>query len=265
MSKRSSMFFRFGGFTFFLSLLSFSGVLSDILPEDDCIAQIDTFLEKHLSHLQKGSTERQIQKYNPDDFLFFLHVPRTAGRSFWSCFLSRAYPNSRKCAKSYDGLRLELSRPDCKLLASHDDYSIVDFFPDNFQVITQARDPVDRVISTYEFSILISAREYHPNATYESTKSPSYSDKVKTRDVWPWLYLAQLFDRYIERTLSHHYAKYQKLKTGISAFCFHRNSFLLQNNRNNMKLSWINGYNRYHLSLAASISIIGERENQNGH
>ena len=170
------------------------------LSEEACSALVDRFLDKRLPHLKnKGDDGQGVRDYDPEeDFIFFLHVPRTAGRSFWSCFLYIAYPPSKKCAKSYDSLRLELSRPDCKLLASHDDYSITDYLPDGFHVVTQARDPVDRVISAYEFAALVAARDFNPNIT----KAAERAVKVKTRDVWPWMYLIQLFDRYIERSMA---------------------------------------------------------------
>lgn len=188
--------------------------VESVATDQECSFLVDEFLAKRFPDFAKGHSEKAFEEYNPQDFLFFLHVPRTAGRSFWSCFLFKAYPPSQKCVKSYDSLRLELSRPDCQLLASHDDYSITDFLPDNFRVITQARDPVDRVVSAYEFTALIAARDYHPNAT----QSPDESEKVKTRDVWPWLYLVQLFDRYIERSVGYHYKKQQNFKQSIVHF-----------------------------------------------
>ena len=60
------------------------------------------------------------------DLLFFLHIPRTAGRTFHFCYLKLATPESRRCAKSYDALRVDLSDPNCQLLATHDDYSLVE-------------------------------------------------------------------------------------------------------------------------------------------
>ena len=187
----------------------------EILSETDCLATVDAFHQRRFPNLMNGADVGRKKDYHLDDFIFFLHVPRTAGRSFWSCFLYRAYPASQKCVKSYDSLRLELSRPDCRLLASHDDYSITDFLPENFKVITQARDPVDRVISAYEFTAVVAARDLSPNAT----KTQEANDKVKTRDVWPWLYLIQLFDRYTERVVTLFYKKQSAFKQGTSPLC----------------------------------------------
>ena len=55
--------------------------------------------------------------------LFFLHVPRTAGKAYYSCFLKPAFEPSRRCFVSYDELRLNASAAQCELLVSHDDYS----------------------------------------------------------------------------------------------------------------------------------------------
>jgi hypothetical protein len=71
--------------------------------------------------------------------LYFLHIPRTAGRTYHSCFLKTAHKPSRRCARSYDVLRLNESIAGCGVLGSHDDYSITDFLPKDTAVITQLR------------------------------------------------------------------------------------------------------------------------------
>ena len=50
-----------------------------------------------------------------------------------------SHPPSKRCAKSYDVLRLDLSVPACGLLSSHDDFSVVDNLPEDAAVITQVR------------------------------------------------------------------------------------------------------------------------------
>ena len=76
---------------------------------------------------------------NSSHMLFFLHIPRTAGRTYHSCFLKTATPPSRRCEKSYDVLRINASIPSCGLLSSHDDLSIGDIFPPDAAYITQLR------------------------------------------------------------------------------------------------------------------------------
>ena len=51
----------------------------------------------------------------------------------------QAHPPSRRCAKSYDELRLDKSISGCGLLSSHDDYSVIDLLPNNSALITQLR------------------------------------------------------------------------------------------------------------------------------
>ena len=48
-----------------------------------------------------------------------------------------AHPPSKRCAKSYDVLRLNVSVPACGLLSSHDDMSVMDFLVNDTAVITQ--------------------------------------------------------------------------------------------------------------------------------
>ena len=52
-----------------------------------------------------------------------------------------AHPPSKRCAKSYDVLRLDVSVPACGLLSSHDDMSVVEHLVENTAVITQVHLP----------------------------------------------------------------------------------------------------------------------------
>ena len=117
---------------------------------------------------------------DPGQMLYFLHIPRTAGRTYGACFLKQAWAPSRRCAKSYDVLRLNNSVSDCGLLSSHDDFSVSQYLPSQAAIATQLRDPVQRVLSTYEFAVEVAARSRAPGPT---ETDPS---KVSTQDVWPW-------------------------------------------------------------------------------
>ncbi|CAN4119320.1 unnamed protein product [Withania somnifera] len=43
------------------------------------------------------------------NLLFFLHVPRTGGRTYFHCFLKKLYASSLECSRSYDKLRIDPS------------------------------------------------------------------------------------------------------------------------------------------------------------
>lgn len=64
---------------------------------------------------------------------------------------------------------------------------------DRTSVVTILRNPIDRVFSTYEFSVEVAARFLvHPNIT--SVRKMSVRIRPKTRgistlDIWPWKYL----------------------------------------------------------------------------
>ncbi len=136
--------------------------------------------------------------HNPEDrVVFFLHVPRTAGRTYNSCFLKQAFAPSQRCARSYDMLRYNVSLPTCKLLTSHDDYSIVSTLPPDAVVITQLRDPVDRVLSAYEFANEVAVRGVgrQPVNLVAPTPKPGRTD---TRNVWPWSHLVLWTQRILE-------------------------------------------------------------------
>ena len=151
-------------------------VLSESLLKDvsdDCQQALYAFGKEHRAASGQGNV-------NPHHMLYFLHIPRTAGRTYGACFLKQAWPPSRRCAKSYDVLRLNTSVPDCGLLSSHDDYSVVQYLPSDAAIATQLRNPVDRVLSMYEFAVEVAARSLVIEAP---DKDPN---KVNTQNVWPW-------------------------------------------------------------------------------
>ena len=61
-----------------------------------------------------------------DPFVFFLHVPRTAGKTYSSCFITPSMKPSERCLPGYDRYRYKQSVNDCKYYVSHDDLSFVD-------------------------------------------------------------------------------------------------------------------------------------------
>ncbi|XP_051128360.1 protein-tyrosine sulfotransferase [Andrographis paniculata] len=128
------------------------------------------------------------------DLLFFLHVPRTGGRTYYYCFLKKLYPGSQECPRSYDKLRVNPRKPKCRLLSTHDDYSMMSKLPkERTSVVTILRNPVDRVFSTYEFSVEVAARFLiHPNLTSVarmSRRARKKTNGISTLDIWPWKYL----------------------------------------------------------------------------
>ncbi|XP_052175116.1 protein-tyrosine sulfotransferase isoform X2 [Diospyros lotus] len=138
--------------------------------------------------------EPKEDKHILQDLLFFLHIPRTGGRTYFHCFLKRLYASSFECPRSYDKLRFDPSKSNCRLLVSHDDYGIMSkLLRERTSVVTILRNPIDRVFSTYEFSIEVAARFLvHPNltsATQMAGRLRSKTKGVSTLDIWPWKYL----------------------------------------------------------------------------
>ncbi|KAL0460709.1 UNVERIFIED_CONTAM: Protein-tyrosine sulfotransferase [Sesamum latifolium] len=139
-------------------------------------------------------SEVKDDKHALRDLLFFLHIPRTGGRSYFYCFLKKLYSKSQECPRSYDKLRLNPRKPHCRLLSTHDDYSVISKLPEEkTSVVTILRDPIDRVFSTYEFSVEVAARFLiHPNLTSVARMAQHKrrnASVVSTLDVWPWKYL----------------------------------------------------------------------------
>ncbi|KAK9168797.1 hypothetical protein Syun_000937 [Stephania yunnanensis] len=99
-----------------------------------------------------------------------------------------------ECPRSYDKLRFDPSKPNCRLMSTHDDYSIMSRLPrEKTSVVTVLRSPVDRVFSSYEFSVEVAARFLvHPNLTSVTKMARRVrrkSNAVSTLDIWPWKYL----------------------------------------------------------------------------
>ena len=86
-----------------------------------------------------GSLSLPREQVREDALQFFLHVPRTGGRTFLRCFLTPSTPRHRRCRPSYDTLRLNLTDAACGLLSSHDDYSLVHSVPFKVRLTAVAR------------------------------------------------------------------------------------------------------------------------------
>ncbi|XP_072995698.1 protein-tyrosine sulfotransferase isoform X2 [Typha latifolia] len=166
--------------------------------------------------ISSAESEGKEDKSTLKDLLFFLHVPRTGGRTYFHCFLRKLYTSAQECPRSYDRLRFNPRKPNCKLVTTHDDYSLISKLPkDRTSVVTILRNPVDRVFSTYEFSIEVAARFLvHPNLTSAKQMSSRIRPKthgVSTLDIWPWKYLVpwmreDLFARRDARKLRKHWS-----------------------------------------------------------
>lgn len=157
--------------------------------QNECSSLVDAFEKKYEAVPVSTHGDR------PDDvnpFVFFLHVPRTAGKTYSTCFLSPAVPPSQTCLPGYDRYRLQQSPLGCRYYTSHDDLSLVDQLSEEnrkrVEVVTQIRDPVSRVLSAYEFPIEVASRKVNePMSNIE--KSKANLTTVNTYNVWPWKYL----------------------------------------------------------------------------
>ncbi|KAG0484537.1 hypothetical protein HPP92_008439 [Vanilla planifolia] len=152
--------------------------------------------ESIVTKWAKSSTEYRVKesKRTLKDLLFFLHIPRTGGRTYFHCFLKKLYVKSDECPHSYDKLHFDPREPKCRLLVTHDDYSLMSKLPeDKTSVVTILRNPADRIFSTYEFAVEVAARFLvHPNLTSAiqmSRRIASKSPGVSTLNIWPWKYL----------------------------------------------------------------------------
>lgn len=85
-----------------VTVLSASSSLSE--SEDDfeqCENSIKNWAASSLHTQQVVKEDKHVLK----DLLFFLHIPRTGGRTYFHCFLKKLYSSSFECPRSYDKLR----------------------------------------------------------------------------------------------------------------------------------------------------------------
>ncbi|KAJ0236001.1 Protein-tyrosine sulfotransferase [Hirschfeldia incana] len=163
------------------------------LDFDHCERVVKRWADASSSSSREERHPNNKDKRSLKDLLFFLHVPRTGGRTYFNCFLRKLYDNAEECPRSYDKLRFNPMKEKCKLLATHDDYSLMGMLPrERTSVMTIVRDPVARVLSTYEFSVEVAARFLvHPNLTSAARMASRIRKKnvISTLDIWPWKYL----------------------------------------------------------------------------
>lgn len=95
-------------------------------------------------------------------------------------------------------------------------------------MVTILRNPIDRVFSTYEFSIEVAARFLvHPNltsATQMALRLRSKNKGISTLDIWPWKYLVpwmreDLFSRV-------YFILFVNWHLSICEFYFHASRFM---------------------------------------
>lgn len=163
----------------FVLLTTFRTVLGN-----SCGSRVDLWIEKQRK-------EDQERKDASGSMLFFLHVPRTAGRSFRTCFLGKSFPPSRRCENSYEGVRINVTDPKCSLLSSHDDFSLTSRLPPDTTLLTQLRHPFQRVMSAYRFTMEVASRSLlHPSNHREMEdrigSEGRRTRRIRTDRVWPW-------------------------------------------------------------------------------
>lgn len=180
----------FDGFVILVFLLSVS-TITKATEGKDGFKQCEHIVKQWAS--SSLDLEVKNDKHVLQNLLFFLHVPRTGGRTYFHCFLKKLYASSLECPRSYDKLRIDPRKPKCRLLVTHDDYSMMNkLHKDETSVVTILRNPIDRVFSAYEFSVEVAARFLvHPNLTSATKMSGRLRSKntISTLDIWPWKYL----------------------------------------------------------------------------
>ncbi|KAH7330992.1 hypothetical protein KP509_20G011700 [Ceratopteris richardii] len=150
---------------------------------EECSAIVKRWEGHAISQLSELSEDRHTEL---KELLYFLHVPRTGGRTFHQCLLRNLYPREQLCNHSYDKLRFN-AKSHCRLLVSHDDYSILSTLPvRSISIVTNLRHPVDRVFSAYEFTVEVAARFLRPALRSKVDALKASKMASSTLMIWPW-------------------------------------------------------------------------------
>eukprot|EP00798_Chlamydomonas_sp_ICE-L_P032022 gene32022-16545_t len=112
-----------------LSLLLFHCSAS---TEEECSALIDSYKSEH---------QKEASPYTGDNLIFsYMYLELLDAHSLVHAETSD--PTRQRCPKAYDNLaRIDTAVPNCGLLSSHDDFSIISKLPDDVAVLTHIRDP----------------------------------------------------------------------------------------------------------------------------
>ncbi|KAI5073307.1 hypothetical protein GOP47_0011320 [Adiantum capillus-veneris] len=186
----------------FLLVIPSYGALALDRQREKCSIAVKSWALQAVNELSELAEDHHKQL---KELLYFLHVPRTGGRTYHQCLLRHLYPKQQHCDRSYDKLRFN-SSDHCKLLVNHDDYSILTKLPaESTSIVTNIRHPVDRVFSAYEFSVEVAARFFARNLrikpkTQVTAAKTSKSTGSSTLSIWPWSHLVpwmrdDLFER----------------------------------------------------------------------
>lgn len=123
---------------------------------------------------------------------FHLHVPRTAGRQLTLCLMGPSFA-AKGCMRQYNRDWVDWT---CPCVATHADFRAIDGVSLQGQpaIMMNMRDPVQRVLSAYEFAIEVSARKLGTDI-----KPREELNINSTRNVWPWKYLVPYIDGELNR------------------------------------------------------------------
>ena len=89
----------------------------------------------------------------PDDQLYFLHIPKTAGTTLYA-LLDQHYPLKDICPEQLSSKVKKIPLEELaryRLIHGHLDYNFIKLLPKKPIIITMLRDPVERIISLYEY------------------------------------------------------------------------------------------------------------------
>eukprot|EP00854_Cymbomonas_tetramitiformis_P007923 gene7923-9412_t len=89
-------------------------------------------------------------------------------------------------------------------MASHEDFSTVERLQAMRKptVVTQLRDPVDRVLSAYEFAVEVALRNLKGKPRKQEEQAPDGKKtkrKVETTDVYPWSEVVPWMREYLRK------------------------------------------------------------------
>ena len=211
-----------------VALAALAAVSPCVAHDGDCQQLLETFPDFAEGRLAPRPGEQNEGARVEPDFYFFLHIPRSAGRTLNFCLMKAVFHPKDRCFSSYgegsqhddeeggpgvvdpatrtveiDRGPLDALGHPCRFAGTHDDLSVLQSVRkapgrsnSNMAVFTQLRDPVDRALSAYEFTVRTASRYFHRTPDQNSRKNPN---KTATNDVWPWIDLIPIVQEDMRR------------------------------------------------------------------
>lgn len=163
------------------AIIALQWTLVQVSASLDCEALLQEFHELN---------RQQPAAFTSDSLVFVTQAPGKAAPYLDVCLLRVGIPGSSRCPSFTEHLDAgQISKlPQCRVLSSPDDLSILQSLPNNVAVAAQLQDPVQRLLDAYELTVEIAAQK----ANKPGQSGSPYERMHRLGSMWPWSKLSDI-------------------------------------------------------------------------